>query len=57
MMLSLFQESTFNAAFGIHMPRFTGTIYETARRRRCRRSRRCWLCRRGRHQGDAWWRW
>ena len=28
MMLSLFQESTFNGAFGIHMPRFTGTIYE-----------------------------
>jgi ABC-2 type transport system permease protein len=28
MMLSLFQESTFNGAFGIYMPRFTGTIYE-----------------------------
>ena len=28
MMLSLFQESTFNGAFGIHMPRFTGSIYE-----------------------------
>jgi ABC-2 type transport system permease protein len=28
MMLSLFQEATFNGAFGIHMPRFTGTIYE-----------------------------
>jgi ABC-2 type transport system permease protein len=28
MMLSLFTESMFNASFGIHMPRFTGTIYE-----------------------------
>jgi len=28
MMLSLFAESIFNASFGIHMPRFTGTIYE-----------------------------
>ena len=28
MMLSLFTESLFNASFGIHMPRFTGTIYE-----------------------------
>lgn len=28
MMLSLFMESIFNASFGIHMPRFTGTIYE-----------------------------
>jgi ABC-2 type transport system permease protein len=28
MMLSLFNESIFNASFGIHMPRFTGTIYE-----------------------------
>ncbi|HEU5285505.1 MAG TPA: ABC transporter permease, partial [Sphingomicrobium sp.] len=28
MMLSLFTESIFNASFGIHMPRFTGTIYE-----------------------------
>ena len=28
MMLSLFSESIFNASFGIHMPRFTGTIYE-----------------------------
>jgi ABC-2 type transport system permease protein len=28
MMLSLFNESLFNASFGIHMPRFTGTIYE-----------------------------
>lgn len=28
MMLSLLNESIFNAAFGIHMPRFTGTIYE-----------------------------
>jgi ABC-2 type transporter. len=27
-MLSLFTESLFNAAFGIHFPRFTGTIYE-----------------------------
>jgi ABC-2 type transport system permease protein len=27
-MLSLFTESLSNAAFGIHMPRFTGTIYE-----------------------------
>jgi ABC-2 type transport system permease protein len=27
-MLSLFNESIFNASFGIHMPRFTGTIYE-----------------------------
>jgi ABC-2 type transport system permease protein len=27
-MLSLFTESIFNASFGIHMPRFTGTIYE-----------------------------
>src|SRR5688500_11304224 len=29
MMLSLFTESIFNASFGIHMPRFTGTIYAT----------------------------
>jgi len=28
MMLSLFNECIFNASFGIHMPRFTGTIYE-----------------------------
>jgi ABC-2 type transport system permease protein len=28
MMLSLFNESIFNASFGIHMPRFLGTIYE-----------------------------
>jgi ABC-2 type transport system permease protein len=28
MMLSLFTESIFNGSFGIHMPRFTGTIYE-----------------------------
>jgi ABC-2 type transport system permease protein len=28
MMLSLFNESLFNASFGIHMPRFLGTIYE-----------------------------
>ena len=28
MMLSLFTESIFKASFGIHMPRFTGTIYE-----------------------------
>ena len=28
MMLSLFTESIGNASFGIHMPRFTGTIYE-----------------------------
>ena len=28
MMLSLFTESIFNASFGIHMLRFTGTIYE-----------------------------
>jgi ABC-2 type transport system permease protein len=28
MMLPLFTESIFNASFGIHMPRFTGTIYE-----------------------------
>ncbi len=28
MMLTLFTESIFNASFGIHMPRFTGTIYE-----------------------------
>ena len=28
MMLSLFTESIFNASFGIHMPRFTGTVYE-----------------------------
>lgn len=28
MMLSLFTESLNNAAFGIHMPKFTGTIYE-----------------------------
>jgi ABC-2 type transport system permease protein len=28
MMLTLFNESIFNASFGIHMPRFTGTIYE-----------------------------
>lgn len=28
MMLSLFTESIFNASFGIHMPKFTGTIYE-----------------------------
>lgn len=28
MMLSLFTESIFNASFGIHMPRFSGTIYE-----------------------------
>ncbi|HWH17591.1 MAG TPA: ABC transporter permease [Allosphingosinicella sp.] len=28
MMLSMFTESIFNASFGIHMPRFTGTIYE-----------------------------
>lgn len=28
MLLSLFTESIFNASFGIHMPRFTGTIYE-----------------------------
>ncbi len=28
MMLALFNESIFNASFGIHMPRFTGTIYE-----------------------------
>lgn len=28
MMLSLFTESIFNASFGIHMPRFLGTIYE-----------------------------
>jgi ABC-2 type transport system permease protein len=28
MMLTLFTESLFNASFGIHMPRFTGTIYE-----------------------------
>jgi ABC-2 type transport system permease protein len=27
-MLSLFTESIFNGSFGIHMPRFTGTIYE-----------------------------
>jgi ABC-2 type transport system permease protein len=27
-MLSLFTESLFNASFGIHMPRFNGTIYE-----------------------------
>jgi ABC-2 type transport system permease protein len=27
-MLSLFTESIFNASFGIHMPKFTGTIYE-----------------------------
>ena len=27
-MLSLFTECIFNASFGIHMPRFTGTIYE-----------------------------
>jgi ABC-2 type transport system permease protein len=28
MMMTLFVESLFNASFGIHMPRFTGTIYE-----------------------------
>src|SRR6476469_836163 len=28
MMLSLFNESIFNASFGILMPRFTGAIYE-----------------------------
>jgi len=28
MLLSLFTESIFNASFGIHMPKFTGTIYE-----------------------------
>jgi ABC-2 type transport system permease protein len=28
MLLSVFTESIFNASFGIHMPRFTGTIYE-----------------------------
>jgi ABC-2 type transport system permease protein len=28
MMLTVFTESIFNASFGIHMPRFTGTIYE-----------------------------
>ena len=28
MLLSMFTESIFNASFGIHMPRFTGTIYE-----------------------------
>jgi ABC-2 type transport system permease protein len=28
MMLSLFTESLSNASFGIHMPKFTGTIYE-----------------------------
>jgi ABC-2 type transport system permease protein len=28
MMLSLFTESIFNASFALHMPRFTGTIYE-----------------------------
>ena len=28
MMLSMFTESIFNASFGIHMPKFTGTIYE-----------------------------
>jgi ABC-2 type transport system permease protein len=27
-MLSIFTESLFNASFGIHMPRFNGTIYE-----------------------------
>lgn len=27
-MLSMFQESIFNASFGIYMPKFTGTIYE-----------------------------
>jgi len=27
-MLSLFTESIFNASFGIHFPKFTGTIYE-----------------------------
>ncbi len=27
-MLSLFTESLFNASFGIHFPKFTGTIYE-----------------------------
>ena len=28
MMLTLFTESIFNSSFGIHLPRFTGTIYE-----------------------------
>jgi ABC-2 type transport system permease protein len=28
MMLSIFTESIFNGAFGIYMPKFTGTIYE-----------------------------
>lgn len=28
MLLSVFTEAIFNASFGIHMPRFTGTIYE-----------------------------
>ncbi len=27
-MLSIFTESLSNASFGIHMPKFTGTIYE-----------------------------
>jgi ABC-2 type transport system permease protein len=27
-MLSMFQESIFNASFGIYMPKWTGTIYE-----------------------------
>src|SRR3954447_21592363 len=27
-MLSLFTQSIFNASFGIHFPKFTGTIYE-----------------------------
>ena len=27
-MLSLFTESIFNASFGIHFPKYTGTIYE-----------------------------
>ena len=27
-MLSMFQESIFNASFGIYMPRWAGTIYE-----------------------------
>lgn len=29
-MLSMFQESIFNASFGIYMPKWSGTIYEAA---------------------------
>ena len=54
-MLTLFTESIFNAAFGIYFPKFTGTIYEVLSAPVSSFRDRARLCRRRRDEiDDAW---